>query len=389
MTEDSPDLRKEHIRQHAIALGFAAVSVTTSAPLACAPVLGRWLEQGRHGRMDYLARDVGRRVQPSAVMHDARSVIVTAFPYPPGPPYDPRWREKMIGRIAAYARGDDYHARVSERLEQLGEAIARSTGARFQVHVDAGPLVEKALAHRAGLGWYGHNTNVLTKRLGSYFVLGCLLTDLELAPDPPFAEDHCGDCRACLPACPTGALDVGPTIDARRCISYLTIEHRGPLPPSLRPLLGNWVFGCDDCQTVCPWNDGESQSDDADVLTPSLSCLLALTEDEFASTYARTAVARVRRRGLARNAALALGNSGNPNALEPLTQALRDDPEPIVRGAAAWAIGSLGTAGARRALEAVHCASEVAPVAAEVHAALSRLSKATAVVSPRAAVEVV
>lgn len=295
----------------------------------------------------------------------------------------------MIGRIAAYARGDDYHTRVGERLEQLGEELARSTGARFQVHVDAGPLVEKELARRAGLGWYGHNTNVLTKRLGSYFVLGCLLTNLELEPDPPFAEDHCGDCRACLPACPTGALDAGPTIDARRCISYLTIEHRGPLPPSLRPLLGNWVFGCDDCQTVCPWNHAESQSDDAALLTPSLPCLLALTEDEFDATYGRTAVARVRRRGLARNAALALGNCGNADALEPLTRALRDDPEPIVRGAAAWAIGSLRAAGARRALEAVHCAREVSPVAAEVHAALSRLSKATARVSPPVAVEVV
>jgi len=305
-------------------------------------------------------------------MHGARSIVVTALRYPPGPPPDPLWPEKLTGRIAAYARGRDYHAQMAERLEALGARIALSMGGRFESHVDAGPLVEKELARRAGLGWYGRNTNVLTKGFGSYFLLGCLLTDLDLEPDAPFADEHCGDCRACIPACPTGALDSGPTIDARRCVSYLTIELRGPLPTSLRPLLANWVFGCDDCQSVCPWNTAVPEARD-DFLTPSLPRLLDMTDAEFDEIYGETAVSRVRRRGLARNAALALGNSHNRDALEPLAKALREDPELTVRAAAAWAVGRLGGDGARRALEKVDCGRESAPVAAEVRAALARL----------------
>jgi epoxyqueuosine reductase len=363
---------KERIRELAAELGFAACGFTTSAPLSCADTLEAWLNEGRHGVMDYLARGLERRVLPRSVMHDARTIIVVAFPYPPGPAPDPRWRETLRGRIAAYARGGDYHVMVDSRLVQLGEQIARLAPARFQTQVDAGPLVEKDLARRAGLGWYGRNTNVLTKPLGSYFLLGCLLTDLAVEPDPPFIEDHCGTCRACIPACPTGALDTGPTIDARRCISYLTIELRGPIPASLRPLIGNWVFGCDDCQTACPWSAPPDPNDDLEILAPSLPVLLQLTDAEFSERYRDTVVARVRRRGLARNAAIALGNSGNADAAEPLARALREDSEPIVRSAAAWALGQIRTPASLRALMEHRIAGEMVPVAAEIRAALAR-----------------
>jgi epoxyqueuosine reductase len=363
---------KERIRELAAELGFAACAFTTSAPLSCAATLEAWLDEGRNGLMDYLARGLERRVVPRSVMQDACTIIVVAFPYPPGPAPDPRWRETLTGRVAAYARGGDYHVMVESRLAQFGEQIARFAPARFQTHVDAGPLVEKELARRAGLGWYGRNTNVLTKSLGSYFLLGCLLTSLEVEPDPPFVEDHCGTCRACIPACPTGALDSGPTIDARRCISYLTIELRGPIPASLRPLIGNWVFGCDDCQTACPWSAPPDPSDDMEILRPSLPALLRMNDTVFSERYRDTVVARVRRRGLARNAAIALGNSGNPDAVEPLARALREDPEPIVRSAAAWALGQIPTPSSRRALTGHPIDGERTPVAAEIRAALAR-----------------
>jgi epoxyqueuosine reductase len=373
MTSPSCDFpTKERIRELAAELGFTACGFTTSAPLSCADTLDTWLNEGRHGLMDYLARGSERRVSPQSVMHDVRTVIVVAFPYPPGPAPDPHWRETLRGRIAAYARGGDYHVVVESRLVQLGEQIARLAPARFQTQVDAGPLVEKDFARRAGLGWYGRNTNVLTRNLGSYFLLGCLLTTLELEPDPPFTEDHCGTCRACIPACPTGALDTGPTIDARRCVSYLTIELRGPIPASLRPLIGNWVFGCDDCQTVCPWSAPPGRNDDLELLAPSLPALLELTDAEFSARYRDTVVARIRRRGLARNAAIALGNSGNADAVEPLARALREDSEPIVRSAAAWALGQIQAPSSRRALTGHRIAGETAPVAAEIRAALAR-----------------
>jgi epoxyqueuosine reductase len=274
----------------------------------------------------------------------------------------------LTGRIAGYALGGDYHDVLGERLAILCEQLHRQGARDARPHVDFGPLVEKDLARRAGIGWYGHNTNVLTRTHGSFLVLGCVLTDLELDPDPPFVESHCGTCRACLPACPTGALDSPPTIDASRCISYLTIELRGPIPTSLRPLMGNWVFGCDDCQTVCPWNPTTDVVPSA-FLQPSLIELLTHGEESFAATFGATPLARAKRRGIARNAAVALGNSGNPRAIGELERALREDPEPIVRGHAAWALGRIGGQPARKALAAAKASREASPVAAEIEAA--------------------
>jgi epoxyqueuosine reductase len=224
-------------------------------------------------------------------------------------------------------------------------------------------LVEKELAVRAGLGWYGRNTNLLTRDHGSYLLLSCLLTEAPFREDPPLGFEHCGTCTACRPACPTGALDTGPTIDANRCIAYLTIEHRGPIPVELRSLIGNWVFGCDTCQQVCPWNPDSSVAER--FLMPSLVELLELTNESFADRYGRTAVERTKRRGLARNAAIALGNSMNRDAIDPLARALREHDEPLVRAHAAWALGELGGAAARSAL-ARAMDRDVLPVAAEI-----------------------
>jgi epoxyqueuosine reductase len=377
VTPPEENLTKEAIREGAQALGFVACGITSAAPLECGDVLAAWIDDRRHGQMDYLERDLDRRVQPRAWLPGARTVIVVAYPYDPVPVHDRDWQARMTGRIAGYALGVDYHDVVGERLVTLCEHLRRAGAREARPHVDFGPLVEKDLARRAGIGWYGHNTNLLTRAHGSLLVLGCVLTDLELEPDPPFVEAHCGTCRACLPACPTGALDSPPTIDASRCISYLTIELRGPIPVSLRSRMRNWVFGCDDCQTVCPWNPTTEVVPSA-FLQPSLVDLLAHSEESFSATFARTALVRAKRRGIARNAAVALGNSGNCRAVGALERALREDPEPIVRAHAAWALGQIGGHEARKALSSARVTSEVPPVVAELEAASAAVKRGPA-----------
>lgn len=374
MSVGQADSRKERIRARGLDLGFAAVGFTSAVDLDCADTLAFWLAAGRHGRMEYLATTLARRLRPADLLAGARTAIVCALPYSFPSVAHESWRTSLRGRIAGYAYGKDYHLRLAELLTALGEHVLREGGRRFLTHVDSGPLVEKHLARRAGLGWYGHNTQILLGGRGSGFLLGCLLTDLKLSPDGPFTEEHCGSCRACVSRCPTGALDTGPTIDARLCVSYLTIELRGPIPPSLRPALGNWVFGCDDCQTVCPWNE-ESGGDDG-FLSPDLGTLLLQSEEEFRARYGGTAVERTARRGLARNAAVALGNSGNPEAVPVLDRALRTDPEPIVRAHAAWALGRIGRGAAAKALAAAASRRQIPPVAAEIEAAVVSLEKA-------------
>lgn len=362
------------IRHRALELGFVACGVTSAAPLGCEETLAMWIAERRHGRMDYLERDLDRRVRPRRFLPDARSVIVVAHPYFAAPVRDNDWRERLTGRIAAYALGRDYHTVLAERLATLCELLMRSGASHAQPHVDFGPLVEKDLARRAGIGWYGHNTNVLTKTHGSFVVLGCVLTDLPLEPDLPVAEGHCGTCRSCIPACPTGALDTPPTIDASRCISYLTIELRGPIPATLRTRMGNWVFGCDDCQTVCPWNEHPVNTQSL-LLRPSLTELLGHNDESFDATFGGTAVARAKRRGLARNATVALGNSGNRDAIPVLERSLREDPEAIVRAHAAWALGRIGGRESRRALSSVALRLEIPPVVAEIEAATANTAE--------------
>ncbi|HEY2775459.1 MAG TPA: tRNA epoxyqueuosine(34) reductase QueG [Candidatus Binatia bacterium] len=360
---------EQELRGRALALGFAACGICDADDLSCGPLLAEWLETGRHGDMQYLAEKHERRIRPSLALAGARSVVVVACPYPSPPPPDPQWRKHLRGRVAAYAVGPDYHVHVAERLETLAQWLADRAGARCVVHVDGGPLVEKELARKAGLGWYGRNTNILRPGLGSYFVLGTIVTTAPLVADAAFAADHCGTCRACIPACPTDALGRGPTIDATRCISYLTIEHRGPILSSLRASIGNWVFGCDVCQQVCPWNADEAGGDER--ARPWLPDWLAMTEDEFRARFSGTALLRPKRRGLARNAAVALGNSANPDAVPFLARAAREHDEPLVRAHAAWALGRFADAQAVRELEAALACERVPPVRREIQDALA------------------
>jgi len=363
----APSLEDE-VRSAARRLGFAACGLTGTEDLDCGPILADWLEAGRHGDMDYLATMHERRLRPRLALEGARSAIVVAWSYSAPLPQDPDWRELLRGRVAAYAIGPDYHAHVADKLRTLARWIAERTGCESVVHVDGGPLVEKDLARRAGLGWYGRNTNLVRPGIGSTFVLGVIVTRAELAADPSFAADHCGTCRACVPACPTGALDSGPTIDARLCISYLTIEHRGPVPTALRSRMGNWVFGCDACQDVCPWNE-ESTAPNA-LARPWLPGWLAMTEEEFRANFSGTALIRPKRRGLARNAAIVLGNTGNPAAVPFLARALESHDEPIVRAHAAWSLGAIATADAHAALRGSYSRERVPPVRREIEAAI-------------------
>jgi epoxyqueuosine reductase len=368
------DTTRESLREHAFALGFVGCGFTSAEPLACGPLLRGWLARERHGQMDYLARNLERRVAPAAVFASATSVIVLAWPCAPAPPARRDWREALTGRIASYALGRDYHQLLGEIAERLAAAVRELCGGSTRVHVDAGPLVEKELAKRAGLGWYGHNTNLLTRNSGSYLLLACVLTEARFEPDPPFAASHCGSCRACVPGCPTGALDEGPTIDAPKCISYLTIEHRGPIAPQARATIGNWVFGCDVCQEVCPWNSPASPSPRPE-LEPDLPELLTLSEAEFQARFGATAVARAKRRGLARNAAVALGNSANPAAADALAEALASHDEPLVRAHAAWALASVNAAQVAGLLSRARRHEKVPPVLREIDAALDRVSR--------------
>jgi epoxyqueuosine reductase len=250
-----------------------------------------------------------------------------------------------VGRVARYARGPDYHDILRDRLNRLLAWLQGEVpGCRGRGVVDTAPLLERDFARRAGLGWFGKNTMLLNKRRGSYFFLGALLTDLDLTPDPPFEASHCGSCTACLDACPTSAF-VGPgVLDSRRCISYLTIELRGDIPEELRPGIGDWLFGCDVCQEVCPWNRHAPEAGPewprADLTALDPVELLSLSPEEFRWRFRGTALTRSKRRGLLRNAAVVLGNVGGPEALLALRRALEDD-EPLVREAARWAIGQI------------------------------------------------
>jgi epoxyqueuosine reductase len=363
--------REATIVAEARTLGFTLAGTARLGPLPRADFVVAWAAEGRAGEMHYLPRRLAERVDPGRAFPWARGIVSLAYPYRPPPPPPGDWRERLVGRIAAYALDDDYHGRVRALCDRLaGRLATRFPGARFLAYVDTGPIVERAWAARAGLGWIGKHTLVLAAAAGSYFFLAELLTDLEL-DDTPAAADRCGTCARCLAACPTGALDAAYRMDPRRCLSYLTIEHRGPIPPSLRPPLENWIFGCDLCQTACPWN-ADAGAGDADALAPALPPLLALDDAAFRVRFGPTALARAKRRGLLRNVAVALGNSGNPAALPALTAALAD-PEPLVRGHAAWALGRLGAARARAALEAAHAREADPQARAEMAAARAAL----------------
>ncbi len=332
--------------------GFHRVGIVPVEPSRRADLYRDWLTAGRHGEMTYLASDehVAGRTDARALLASARTVIVVALAYGKDAPSPPPGAVR--GLIARYARGTDYHMVVRDRLQRVAAELAAAAGrpVATRVCVDSAPLAERELAERAGLGFTAKNTMVIAPGLGSFVVLGELLVDLELAATPPPARDKgCGQCRACLDACPTGAFVDAFVLDARRCISYLTIEHDGPIPVELRPKLGAMIFGCDICQEVCPYNAAapdrhapaaELTPRDVDHAFPDLVALAAAGANQLRQFVKRTALRRVDRRRLLRNVAVALGNSGEPRAA-PAVISLLAHPEALVRGHAAWALGAL------------------------------------------------
>ena len=345
------------VKARASELGFDLVGIAPAHPPPHGHFYLQWLSAGYAGSMDYLSRDdaVRRRLDPREALPGARSIVVVALNYyngGDGPVSDPA---RPV--IARYARGTDYHLVFEEKLAELAAFLesSASSDAATKTYVDYGPVLERDHAQRAGLGWIGKNTVLINPSLGSYLFLGEIITDLELEPDDPFVPDHCGTCERCIVACPTDAIRGPRELDARRCISYLTIELRGPIPLELRPLVGNRVFGCDICQEVCPWNDLVPETREPrfrprdDVTGPELIELMSLNDAEFRSRYADTPLERARRSGFLRNVAVALGNWGNRAAVPALTSGLADE-EPLVRGHAAWALGRIDD---RRAGEAL------------------------------------
>jgi epoxyqueuosine reductase len=317
------------LRERARALGFDVCRVSSAeSPAHARERLAAWLEDGAHGDMTWMAETFERRADPRKLMGDAKSVIMLGLNY--GPSADPRaaLEQRDAGVISVYARHRDYHDVLKGKLKELASYLvgaARTEEADVKVFVDTAPLLEKPLAARAGLGWQGKHTNLVSREFGSWLFLGAILTNLELPPDAP-ESDHCGQCRACLDACPTGAFPAPYRLDARRCISYLTIEHKGPIPREFRPAIGNRIYGCDDCLAVCPWNKFASIGREAklaaraDLAAPPLIELARLDDASFRSLFAGGPIKRIGR---------ALAGS----AVERL-----DDESPLVRGAAIWAL---------------------------------------------------
>jgi epoxyqueuosine reductase len=336
---------ESRLKAQAHVLGFDLVGVAPAGPADGFDRLRDWLQRGFAGDMDYMRRHEDARRHPESVLPEVRSVVMLGMNYNPGG--ESEEGASGQGRVARYARGADYHDVLRDRLNQL---LAWLQKERPDCHgrgvVDTAPLLERDFARRAGLGWFGKNTMLLNKRLGSYFFLGALLVDLALTPDDPFQARHCGTCTACLDACPTAAFVEPGVLDARRCISYLTIELKGAVPLELRNGLGDWLFGCDVCQEVCPWNRKAPAALDAAMQArPELESLdlievLGLSEMEFRRRFRDTALMRTKRRGLLRNAALVLGNNGDERALPVLRRAL-NDAEPLIQEAARWAVGEI------------------------------------------------
>jgi epoxyqueuosine reductase len=368
------------IREWAREAGFDAIGIAPVGPSAHAELYRRWVAAGHAGEMGYLAREdaVAKRADPALLVPGARSAVVVAKGYAP-PDDDPTPPEPSRGIFARYARNDDYHDLLTPALIALQERIARElVPVRGRAYVDTGPVFERELAARAGLGWFGKNTMLIQPRRGSYYFLGLILLDVELEYDEPFVRDHCGSCEACIEHCPTGALlgrdeSGAPRMDARRCISYLTIELKGPIPRELRPALGNRIYGCDICQEVCPHNnDRFVQITREEAFWPrqgvhgeKLIELMGMSQEEFSRRFKNSPVKRTKRRGLLRNVAIALGNWGSPEAVPVLVAALHD-AEPLIRGHAAWALGRIRTPGALEALRGREAVEEDAWVRAEI-----------------------
>jgi epoxyqueuosine reductase len=356
------DLKKA-IMEQAHQMGFSLVGITNGEALPHGDVFDSWLGQGRQGEMTYLDTPRSRacRAHPDRLLPECRSVLVLGMRYQAPPQLKKNLKNDTTpqGRIAAYAWGEDYHDILTRRLRFLVDFIETQVGHAVlkRWYTDTGPILERELAQRAGLGWIGKNTCLINPHGGSYFFLAEILLGMELEPDQPFVDDRCGTCTRCITACPTGCILPDRTLDARRCISYLTIELNGSIPVELRPLMDGWVFGCDVCQQVCPWNRFATPVIDLGPYIslknplPDLEEEIMLPASEFNSRYRYSPIRRARRRGYLRNVAVALGNLGVPEAVVPLSRVLVEDPEPLVRSHVAWALGKIDTTESRQVLE--------------------------------------
>jgi epoxyqueuosine reductase len=341
---------KSLVLSEAMAAGFDGVRVTTpdALPADAGARLRAFLAEGRHGDMDWMATHADRRVHPRALWGDVRAIVMLGKNY--GPDSDPMalLGDPTQGVVSCYAQGRDYHDVVKAGLKRVARTLAEAGGVEVKVFVDTAPLMEKPLAQAAGLGWQGKHTNLVSRAFGSWLFLGAILTTAELAPDAP-EDDHCGQCRRCLDACPTQAFTAPYQLDARRCIAYLTIEHRGHIPVEFRTAIGNRVFGCDDCLAVCPWNKFAQSARDMkiaarrDLATRPLAELLRLDDTAFRSLFSGTPVKRTGRDRFVRNALVAAGNSGDAGLL-PVVLTLLDDASPLVRAMAVWAVRRLADA---------------------------------------------
>ena len=335
---------KEAVRKRAQELGFDACRFTTAEAPPHAAEFQNWLAHQQHGEMAYLERNAYKRVNPQEVLPGAKSIIVLAVSYSDRLNAPHETRTPQHGLIARYAQFKDYHDILGERLKQLTEFLNELGGAdvRSLWYVDTGPLLERDLAQRAGLGFVGKHTNLISRQFGNWIFIAEILTTIEFEPDAP-ERNRCGSCSRCIPACPTGAITAPFQLDARRCISYLTIELKGPIPRELRRAIGNRIYGCDDCLAVCPWNkfarEGRLMQEHArpDFRAPELLELLSLDDAAFKARFAGTPILRTKRRGLLRNVCVALGNVGDESALPALQNAAKD-PEPLIAEHAAWAI---------------------------------------------------
>jgi len=367
MTGEDP---KAEIRAEALALGFDAVGFAPAdLEGVAAEKLRRFLAEGLHGDMGWLAERAEQRGEPRALWPEAKSVIVLAQNY--GPDEDPLATLEAPDKatVSVYARNRDYHDLIKKRLKRLGRWMAEHYGCQLKVFVDTAPVMEKPLAEKAGVGWQGKHTNLVSRDFGSWLFLGEIFCELDLEPDAP-EIDHCGSCRACLDVCPTDAFPAPYRLDARRCISYLTIEHKGPIDRDLRPLMGNRIYGCDDCLAVCPWNKFASNTKEPaliardDLTAPRLEALASLNDAAFRAHFSGSPIKRIGRDRFLRNVLIAIGNSGDvglvPAALERL-----NDPAALVRGASIWALSRLLDASSFEQLRNERQAREADPAVQE------------------------
>ncbi len=341
-------ISKPDIAAKARELGFEASGITSPEVLTHAPErLEQFLNEGRHGSMEWMKPRAAQRSDPKTLWPEVKSVIVVGHNY--GPATDPleALARKERGVIAAYARGKDYHDVLKKRLKQMARWIVESSGAEVKVFVDTAPVMEKPLAAAAGLGWQGKHTNLVSSELGAWLFLGAIYTTLPLEPDAPH-ENRCGSCQACLDICPTNAFPAPYQLDARRCISYLTIEYKGHIPAEFRGVMGNHIYGCDDCLAACPWNKFATRASEAayhariELREPLLADLVTLDDAAFREVFAGSPIKRTGRDRFVRNVLIAMGNSGDAGYL-PLIRDRLSDASPLVRAMAVWALGQLGS----------------------------------------------